>query len=411
MLIKHARIFSEQDKFENGSLRTQGDRIQEVIYESDPAYEKRILPHDGEEVLDLGGSYLLPGMIDLHFHGCAGIDFCDGMVSFLETIANYEAIIGVTSICPATVTLPDEEIRYILAGAAVLKDKQKRGELPTAAHLVGINMEGPFISREKCGALNSSLVLPRSSNMVKEFIEASDGLVRFIGLAPEAASPEPLEEFIRKVQDMGVTVSIAHTAADYETAAKAFHAGVHHVTHLYNAMPEYLHRDPGVIGALFEESNVTAEIIADGIHVHPSVVRNTIRILGKNQVIFISDSMRGTGMPDGRYSLGGLPVIKKGREARLVSNGALAGSVTTLPDAVRCAVREMNIPLETAIQCSTVNPAKALGIFSERGEIVPGKKADLVVWDKDLNLREVFLDGQRIGQMNGKISSPLSSKV
>lgn len=396
MLITNARIFSEQEKFERGSLRIDGDRIQEVIYVSDPEYDRRILPHEGEELLDAKGNYLMPGMIDLHFHGCAGIDFCDGMVSFLETIAHYEAQIGVTSICPATVTLPNEETRYILAGAAVFKDKQKAGSLPETAHLVGVNMEGPFISEEKCGALNSHLVQPRNSKTAAEFLRSSDGLVKFLALAPEVPSPEPLEEFIKKVEDMGIKVSIAHTNADYDTARAAFHAGIRHVTHVFNTMPEYLHRNPGVVGALFEQSDVEAELIADGIHVHPAVVRNTLKILGNNQVIFISDSMRGTGMPDGRYSLGGLPVIKKGREARLAGNGALAGSVTSLPDCVRVAVKEMDVPLETAVLCSTVNPAKSLGIFSERGEIVPGKKADLIIWDDDLALKEVFLDGHRL---------------
>ncbi|MEE3420682.1 MAG: N-acetylglucosamine-6-phosphate deacetylase [Lachnospiraceae bacterium] len=396
MLITNARIFSEQKRFERGSLRTKGDRIQEVIYESDPSYPERVQAQEGEEVLDIGGNYLLPGMIDSHFHGCAGIDFCDGMVAFLETIANYEAKIGVTSICPATVTLPDEEIRYILAGAAVFKDKQAEGSYENAAHLVGIHMEGPFISEEKCGALNSSLVRPRNSKMAAEFYEASEGLVKFIGLAPEVPATEPLEEFVDKVQEMGMTVSIAHTNADYETARRAFKAGVHHVTHLYNAMPEFQHRNPGVVGALFETSDITVELIADGIHVHPAVIRATLKILGEDQVVFISDSMRGTGMPDGRYSLGGLPVIKSGRETRLVKNGALAGSVTTLPDCVRIAVKDMGIPLETAILCSTVNPAKSLDVFNERGEIVPGKKADLIVWDEDLALKEVFLDGRRL---------------
>jgi len=190
-----------------------------------------------------------------------------------------------------------------------------------------------------------------------------------------------------------VDISLAHTNADYETAISAFQAGANHAVHLFNAMPSFHHRDPGVIGAVVDSDHVYAELICDGVHIHPAMVRATFAMLGKERIVFISDSMRAAGMPDGRYTLGGLDVEVKGKKAVLVSDGALAGSASTLMDCVRTAVRELQIPLETAIACATVNPAKCLGLYEERGSINIGKKADMVLLDQDLKVRAVIKDG------------------
>ena len=193
-----------------------------------------------------------------------------------------------------------------------------------------------------------------------------------------------------------VNISLAHTNADYESAKAAFDAGANHAVHLFNAMPAFTHRETGVVGAVSDSEHVMAEIICDGIHIHPSMVRAVFKMMGAERMIFISDSMRATGMPDGQYTLGGLDVKVRGNRATLVSDGALAGSVTNLADCMRMAVTKMRIPLETAIACATKNPAISLGVYDERGSISVGKKADIVLIDKDLVLKTVIKDGSAI---------------
>nr|WP_300305362.1 N-acetylglucosamine-6-phosphate deacetylase [uncultured Anaerostipes sp.] len=383
MIIKNVKIYRPDKTFVSGNVVIKGDRIAEILPEgSQEAAE--------EEILDGNGCYCLPGMIDLHFHGCKGMDVCDGTKEALDEITAYEASIGVTAIAPATMTLPVEELEAVLTNAAVYKRSQEEGTAPAGADLVGINMEGPFISKVKKGAQDERNIIPCSTEVYRRFQKAAGGLVKFIGIAPEESETE---DFIRDVKSE-VSVSLAHTNADYDTAKKAFDAGADHAVHLYNAMPAFSHREPGVVGAVADSSHVMAEIICDGVHIHPAVVRATFRMMGEDRMILISDSMRAAGMPDGEYTLGGLDVKVRGNQATLISDGALAGSVTPLPDCVRTVVREMGIPLETAAACATINPARSLGIDDMYGSIEAGKKADLVLWDKDLNLKTVIKDGK-----------------
>jgi N-acetylglucosamine-6-phosphate deacetylase len=252
-------------------------------------------------------------------------------------------------------------------------------------------MEGPFISSAKKGAQDPQHIVSCSTQTAREFIEASDGLVKLIGIAPEC-NPD-FVSFITQLKDQ-VHISLAHTNADYATAKAAFDAGADHAVHLYNAMPAFTHRQPGVIGAVCDSPHVYAELICDGIHIHPAVVRATLRMLGADRVVFISDSMRATGMPDGSYTLGGLDVNVTNKKATLASDGAIAGSASNLMECVKTAVTQMDIPLETAIACATIHPAKRLGIFEERGSISVGKKADLVLLDDSLNVKLVIKDGK-----------------
>ena len=188
-------------------------------------------------------------------------------------------------------------------------------------------------------------------------------------------------------------MSLAHTNADYDTAKAAFEAGANHVVHLHNAMPVFSNRQPGVVGAVADCDYVTAELICDGVHIHPSMVRATFKMLGENRIVLISDSMRATGMPDGIYTLGGQDVQVQGKCATLVKDDALAGSVTNLMDCLRVAVRKVGIPLETAVACTTVNPAKCLGIYGQYGSISVGKRANVVLLDSNLNVKMVVKDG------------------
>lgn len=251
-------------------------------------------------------------------------------------------------------------------------------------------MEGPFISEIKKGAQDARNIIPCDVDVYRKFQDAAEGMVKFIGIAPEEGDAEA---FIREVKGE-TSVSLAHTNADYETAKKAFDAGADHAVHLYNAMPAYTHREPGVVGAVADSAHVMAELICDGVHIHPAAVRTTFKMMGEDRMILISDSMRAAGMPDGRYTLGGQDVDVKGNRATMVLDGALAGSVTTLPDCVRTVVKEMGLPLETAIACATINPARSLKIDDKYGSMEQGKKADLVLWDENLELKCVVKDGE-----------------
>ena len=384
MIIDNVKVYTEEKTFVNGGIILDGDKIQSVYMEEEK-------PQFGEqEVVDGNGAYAIPGLIDLHFHGCKGDDFCDGTQEAIERIAQYEASIGVTAIAPATMTLPVEELKQILSVAAEYK---KKGTNPKAADLVGINMEGPFISKVKKGAQDERNILPCNIEIAEQFLEASEGLAKFIGIAPE--DNENYLEFIEAMKGK-VDISLAHTNSDYDTAKKAFDAGANHAVHLYNAMPAFTHRAPGVVGAVYDSKHVMAEIICDGIHIHPAMVRATFEMMGADRMILISDSMRATGMPDGQYTLGGLDVKVVGKRATLVSDGAIAGSATNLADCMRTVVKERQIPLETAVACATINPAKSLGIDDQYGSIKAGKKADIVLLKDNLDLELVIKDGVRL---------------
>lgn len=380
MIIRNVKVYTEDRRFTDGEIRIFRGQFSETM-PSDP----------DQDIVDGQGAYAIPGLIDVHLHGCMGYDFSDGTSEAISEIAAYEAKAGVTAIMPATMTLPAEDLLRILKTAAAYRRKNTSD--PLRADLIGINMEGPFISRAKKGAQNPAYIRSCDTELCRRFLEASEGLVRFIGIAPE--ENRNAEDFIRKIKDEAV-ISLAHTDADYETALRAFRAGASHAVHLYNAMSGFSHREPGVPGAVFDCGHVTAELICDGIHVHPSVVRNTLKMMGSERVSFVSDSMRAAGLSDGTYTLGGQIVLVTGKRAVLESDSSLAGSVTNLMDCMVLAVKEMGIPLETAVACTTENPAKAAGVYDMYGSISPGKKADVVLLSEDLQVKMVIKDGEII---------------
>lgn len=406
MIIKNVKVYTEEKAFEDGMIVIKDGRFDKVLTGAQAGKASEDThnaagDYAGEEVVDGEGAYAVPGLIDIHFHGCKGYDFCDGTAEAIEEIAKYEASVGVTGVCPATMTLPVEELTGILSAAASYAESScqrsdKKGteeKRVPGADLLGINMEGPFISIEKKGAQDERNIIPCDVGTCRKFLDASKGLVKFVGIAPERNGD--FTAFINQVKDE-VNVSLAHTNADYDTAKAAFDAGACHAVHLYNAMPAFTHRAPGVVGAVSDSPHVNAEIICDGVHIHPSVVRSTFKMMGAKRMILISDSMRATGMPDGRYLLGGLEVDVKGNRAVLASNGALAGSATNLMDCMRTVVKKMGIPLETAVACATMNPAKAIGEYENYGSIAPGKKADVVLLDGELKIKDVIKGGVRL---------------
>ena len=377
MIIDNVKVYTPEKKFVKGGIILDGKTIKKV-------YTEKETPDLREnEVINGNGSYAIPGLIDLHFHGCKGDDFCDASKEAIARIAEYEASIGVTAIAPATMTLPIKELEHVLSVAA---EYRRETEDYRKADLVGVNMEGPFISHVKKGAQDERNILPCNVEICEKFLKASDGLVKFIGIAPEESGNAI--DFIEQMKNK-VNISLAHTNADYDTAMAACKAGANHAVHLYNAMPAFSHRAPGTVGAVFDSKDVMAEIICDSIHIHPATVRATFQMMGADRMILISDSMRATGMPDGQYTLGGLDVKVVGKLATLVLDGAIAGSATNLMDCMRTVVKKMDIPLETAVACATINPAKSLGISDQYGSIEAGKKAHIVLLDSGLELQAV----------------------
>lgn len=340
---------------------------------------------DADAVLDASDCYVIPGLIDLHFHGCCGEDFSDASPDGLQTMADYELANGITYICPAGMTLPEEQLIRLCQNAANHKKTASSG-----AELVGINLEGPFLSESKKGAQNGAYLRDPDLSLLELLQKESDGLVKLVTVAPE--QPGALD-FIRNTKN--VTVSVGHTAADYDTAFAAFEAGARQATHLYNGMLPLHHRNPAVIGAAFDSPETKVELICDGIHIHPSVVRATFQLFGKERVILISDTLRAAGMPDGQYTLGGLDVIVQGNRAVLAdAPDTLAGSATNLMDCMRTAV-SFGIPLVDAIRAATYNPAQALGIEEHVGTLDVGKDATMVLLNKeDLSIKKIIFHGK-----------------
>ena len=363
--------------------------LREGFVRRDVCFDGRLLSSssaDGE-TYDAEGCYVIPGLTDLHFHGCMGRDFSDADPEGLEIMAEYELSRGVTQICPAGMTLLEEQLKRVCQVAAAHRAAHKGG-----AELCGINLEGPFLSDAKKGAQNGAWLHAPDVEMFHRLVAASGGLVKLVSLAPEL--PGALD-FVEAVEDE-VVVSLAHTAADYNTALAAFQRGARQVTHLFNGMNPFSHRAPGVVGAALDTPLCNVELICDGVHIHPSVVRAVFKMFGYKRVILISDTMRAAGMPDGQYTLGGQDVTVKGKHATL-ADGTLAGSVTDLMRCMKTAV-SFGIPLEEAVWAAAVNPARAIGIFSRAGSLEPGKRANLVVLDQDLEVKDVFFRGQRVSR-------------
>ncbi|MCI8265038.1 MAG: N-acetylglucosamine-6-phosphate deacetylase [Lachnospiraceae bacterium] len=378
--IINGLVFHEDGSFTPDTVYICGEKIV-----SQEVYEKECSTASGNEmVTDAAGNYVIPGLTDIHFHGCMGSDCCDGTVEAFQTIARYELSQGITSITPATMTMSEEVLSQICRAAKTYRDTAEEN----AADFCGLYMEGPFINAAKKGAQNEKYITPADTAMLNRLQDLSGNMLRTVAIAPETAGAM---DFIRE-NSSRVNISIAHTTADYDTAKEAIACGASQLTHTYNAMPPFSHRAPGPIGAAADDDHCRAELICDGIHIHPAVVRTTFKMFGDDRIIFISDSMRAAGLADGQYDLGGQNVTVKGNLA-VLEDGTIAGSVTNLMDCVRTAVHDMGIPFASAVKCAAVNPAKAVGIYDAYGSLTPGKFANIVILDKNLDIKTVLHHG------------------
>lgn len=389
MIIKNTAVFTKDRKFEQLDIVTKGERIDRLVFKA--ACDEK------EEVIDGTGLYAIPGLVDIHFHGAVGHDFCDASLEGLEEIAKFEASKGVLAICPATMTFPEEKLRTVMETA---KEYLHSGRQRDGAKLVGINMEGPFLSPEKIGAQNPTYLAKPDYAMFARLQEASGGLIKLVDLAPELKGAE---EFIRQAKDQ-VKLSLAHTDCDYERAEAAFRQGISHVTHLFNAMNDISHRKPGPVMAALEQK-AEVELICDGVHVDPAMVRFVFQVFDPDKIILISDSMEACGLEDGQYRLGGQEVTVKGNLATLTEgNGAIAGSVTNLYDCMKKAM-EFGVPREKAIAAATINPSESIGISGDYGSIEAGKPANLLLVDEEFEIQDIVQEGRILPRTSSVMSS------
>ena len=377
MLLKNATILNGEFRQVKGDLLMNGGTI---------ARMGESIPAGGEEVLDCTGKLLVPGVIDIHTHGAVGCDHSSGDSEALRKIAEYEGKNGVTSFLPTTMTISEEAIRK----AVVNVREYCRGEHAGAKPL-GVHMEGPFFSEAKRGAQPLEWICKPDAAMFRRLNSACGGIIQIVDVAPET---EGALDFIREVKNEAV-VSVAHTAADYDQTCAAFAAGASHAIHLYNGMTGATHRAPGVVGAVWDTPDVTAELICDGVHIHPAILRATFRLLGR-RVVMISDSLEAAGLPDGARFLdaGGHEITVTNGRATL-ADGTIAGSSTNLMECVRRVIG-FGIELETAFYAATYAPAKVIGCEKLIGSLEPDKCADVVVLDETLHPSCIFIDGKRL---------------
>ncbi len=371
MIIKNAVIFDENFDKVRKDIEITGEKIGRTGEINDA------------EALDFEGCVVLPGFIDIHTHGCGGYDVTDGREESAGKMSERLAQCGVTSFCPTTMTVGAEKLEKsfeFIKNTMVAEN---------GAYIHGINMEGPFISPEKKGAQSEDDILAPDFDLFERLNAICP--VKVVDIAPEMPGADV---FIKKAKEI-CAVSAAHTSADYETAKAAFDLGINHATHLFNAMPPLLSRAPGVVGAVFDDRRVFAELICDGIHIAPAVLRTAFTVLGEDRTVVVSDSMSAAGMADGEYTLGGQTVFVSGGKATL-ADGTIAGSTTSIFEEFKNLLA-FGIPLKQAVKSCTINPAKSIGVQSITGSICEGRNADLVVLSGDMTeIKAVFIKGKRI---------------
>ena len=382
ILLKGFQIYSEDKWIENGYIKIKNQKIVEL------GKTENLSLQEEYEVLDIPLSLkAVPGFIDVHIHGANGADTMDATKEALDTMTQALPGEGTTSFLATTMTQEEKQIEEALINAGkYIKGDQSPGK----AEVLGIHLEGPFVNKEKAGAQPIQHIINPNLELFKKWEELSNQTIKLVTLAPE--QPGGLE-LVRYLKANGMIASIGHTDATYEQVLEAIDAGVNHVTHLYNQMRGLHHREPGVVGAAFLKEELKAELIVDGIHVHPEMVKLAYKQKGKNGIILITDSMRAKCLKNGHYDLGGQDVTVQGGKA-ILSNGTLAGSILKLGQGVKNILSFTGCQIEEAIEMASVNPAKQLNIFDRKGSISVGKDADIVILDENLDVYMTLCRGK-----------------
>lgn len=386
ILISNASVMTTNGVLTGGWLLARDGTIEAIGQGEAPAIDGAILTYDA------GGKTLLPGFVDIHVHGADGHEAMDATPEALQAMARFYARHGVTAFLPTTWT--DSQARVDRALEVIL---ELMGPVENGATIFGVHLEGPYLNPEKCGAQNVSYVRRAGRDEATRWLDS--GIVRLLALAPEYVENEWL---IAECVKRGVTVSLAHSSANYEQVNHAVELGISHATHTFNAMTGLHHREPGAVGAVLTNPAVRCELIADNIHVHPAVIKLMWLAKGPDQLVLVSDAMRATGMPDGEFQIDERMVQVRDGVVRL-PDGTLAGSTLTLDRALRNLMRAAGEPLERVWKASSLNAARAVGVGDRKGSLDIGKDADLVVVADDVQvaltvaLGRVVYDARKAG--------------
>lgn len=385
LTLLYGKVLTPEGLQENGVLAMQGEHI---VY----AGEATALPADldvlnAQSIRETEG-YIIPGFIDIHVHGGNGEDFMDSNKEVLDTITSYHCSQGTTSMLATTMTAPKAAIDSVLKEV----NEYKQHEMPYT-RLEGVHLEGPFISPKWPGAQNPEHIVHANIDWLEEWETAYPGLVKQVTLAPER---DGALEAIAWLKDHNIVAALGHTDATYDEVLNAVEKGLSHGVHTFNAMTGLHHRKPGTVGAMLSDDRLSAEIIADGIHVHPAGVRILARMKQDYNLILITDAMSATGMADGEYTLGDLPVVVENGIATLKSNrDSLAGSTLTMIKGFQFLIKEIGLDIERASQLASRNPAKKLGIDYRTGSLKDGYQADVLLLNSDLEINGVWVQGHR----------------
>jgi N-acetylglucosamine-6-phosphate deacetylase len=379
--LYHATVFTPTEMIERASVVASDDgRIAHVGPMEDA-------PRVEGQRMDLRGRIVVPGFVDVHVHGGKGITF-ERPGTTVEDLCAYSKWVSSTGVTGflCSIAAPDAQAQVQMVGS--LADALDAG-VP-GAEALGLHLEGPFLSKEKKGAFDPAWLRPPSMEETEAMLEAGRGWIRQVSMAPGLpGAPEVAARF----REAGVVVSLGHTNADYATASAALQGSFTHVTHTFNAQRGFHHREPGVFGAVLTSDEVTAELIADTIHVHPGAMKLLVRCLGSNRVVLITDAIAAAGLPDGEYGVVGQAVTVKEGQARL-ADGTLAGSTAKLNECVRNVNQKVDVPLLDAVKMASLNPARAMGFADRLGSIAVGKDASVTVIDEQVNVYLTMVKGQ-----------------
>lgn len=382
------QVLTPQGLISEGVIAFSGEHIAYVgEYKNLPAEYHHWTIDDRQENL------LIPGFVDVHVHGGAGYDFMNSDKMALDAITGFHSKFGTTTMLATTMTAPKKAIDTVLTQVS----NYMYGGM-SYAQIAGVHLEGPFISPKWCGAQNPQHIVPPTVTWLQKWEARYPNLIRQVTLAPER---EGAKETIQWLRQHHITVALGHTDATYEEVIAAVDVGLNQAVHTFNAMTSLHHRQPGAVGAILTDKRISAEIIADGIHVHPAMVSLLASIKNEANLLLITDAMSATGLSDGAYMLGDLPVtVLKGKATLTDNPNALAGSTLTMIEGFRFLVKQANLSIEEASKVASLTPARSLGLDHLIGSLEAGKRADILMLDEELNLLNVWVKGRDLNTQN-----------
>lgn len=377
-LIKNVKIITPFDVLHDHSLVIEDEKIEDIIE------DEKISLEDFETVIDGEGLFLAPGFVDIHNHGNSGFDVMDSTEEALDGIGEYHISNGVTSYLGTALTSSYKNLTNAITNIASYKNKDDK------AQIIGIHLEGPFFNVINKGAQPEKYIDSPNIEKIQDLLDVSNGLFKMVSLAPELIGSMDVIRFLRKKD---IVVAMAHSNAEYKEAKRGIDNGITVATHLYNGMRSFTHREPGIIGASLTDERVYCEIIYDRFHLHDVAVKVALKMKGYEKIVLVSDAMMAAGLEDGEYDLGGQKVYVKDKLPRLKS-GNIAGSTLDLQRAVYNMINYLQVPINEAVKMASLNPAKAINMDKNLGSIEMEKRADLILFDENIDIRKVLIGGK-----------------